>query len=106
MENKVIYVPVSVQEELPEQHEFVHLIMANGANLIGVLNSDSEWAIRYLDSVGHNSPENPVTHWLKRIELPSEEEIKATLLPKAHEFFAHGFIDGANHILSIINQNK
>lgn len=127
MENKVIYVPVSVQEELPDEHINVPVLLNGETMLTGIMDSNNDWAIYYAD--GRNVEDfgngRPVTHWLKKIELASEEEIRdksediakeklseihkhTTLCIDENEenIFHMGVHAGLFHILSIINQNK
>lgn len=109
-----VYVPVRVEDELPPQHEYVHLLMENGATLTGILDSENKWAICYLDCIGINSELNPIAHWLKKVELPSEEEIKVFLgkdTPNGIGYsskrslihYNETFLSGANHILNLLN---
>lgn len=118
MENKVIYVPVSVQEELPpidiETDMVLILIDKDGLMCTGEMNQDG---VFYSDYDSSEVIEN-VTHWLKRIELPGEEDVRLELVKKypkldisysSDRLLHHAretFVDGAKYILSIINQKK
>lgn len=103
MENKVIYVPVSVQEELPDK-EGTYVVQEAGYPPFQRTRYFAKMKRRFMG-------EQNITHFLKRIELPSEEEI----FKAEGEFYKNGmkvkpsvytFRSGINYILSIINQKK
>lgn len=102
MENKIIYVPVSVQDELPPSNgdEEYMCWNAKGEGLYGMYfaerNQCDDGSI-YIDNV---------TTWLKKIELPSEEEIFNKSYEECDMASRSSFKKGANYILSIINQKK
>lgn len=117
MENKVIYVPVSVQEELPEasQDVFAYNETDEWESQCFISPDDGKW----YNTWAHDNCECMPSHWLKRIELPSEEDIKE----KAESNFpindkmsweVREYVEwqrlqlqaGAKYILSIINQKK
>lgn len=99
-----VYVPVRVEDELPPQHEYVHLLMENGATLTGILDSENKWAICYLDCIGINSELNPIAHWLKKVELPSEEEIHVQSHKYSDSFNEQtAFRKGERYILELLN---
>lgn len=81
MENKVIYVPVSVQEELPGNDEWVSFYI-NNENLWVGKRHNSRWMFFCSDGFRPVPESEPVTHWLKRIELPSEEDVRLELVKK------------------------
>lgn len=100
MENKVIYVPVSVQEE-PSIDNLIKELKRIRAYFGEHDKTISEHV--HFDTMNHAIN---FLNGLKRIELPSEEEVRSLVDFPDSDKWDCGFTSGVKHILSIINHKK
>lgn len=94
-----VFIPVSVNDELPAECVWVVIITKEHDEICAKRYSDT-WKVIYSDGVKDISETDEITHWLKNVELPTEEDIKMKL---GHlEPYGTTFIAGAKYILSLL----
>ena len=54
---------ISVDEELPPEHENVLVKLSTDTVLMGIMDSSNEWGIYYSDGRNIEDTDRPVTHW-------------------------------------------
>ena len=52
-----------ISKEMPPEHEIVLVRLDGDTYLMGVMDSNNEWAIYWSDGRNAEDPERPVTHW-------------------------------------------
>jgi len=101
-----IYVPVSVEDRVPEDYKKVFAIGTNGRIYIGYFISDKLLKKSQFISMD-TGLSIPINYWLEKQTVPDAVEVfKASQSYTDYEPEQIGFRDGANHIINIIKGKK
>lgn len=85
-----IYIPIPIEQELPKEEGHYHVIIKGGRLSCSNFRRKEFW-------------NNEATHWLKPVELCTQEEIEDESEGfSSYEMEKYGFRCGANYILDKI----
>lgn len=97
-----VYVPVSPNTELPPEGKWVFIFTKQHGELLGKQHL-GQWKAIFGDGRKSVEPEDIVTHWLKEVELPTDDEVRL-IAWKYPQINAAGFMAGSQHILNLFKK--